>query len=834
MIMLHMTFTPNDENTLPERDSVREMWRMLFFEGLTHVQEDSPHDGNQIMRSEGTYFPITGCHILQTLMSILLIFRSAPGHQAVASWLSISLDAALGCRTNVFQIQRSSTGKKVASNPTCQVVTIHPQAAPLVSRHVLDALISLAKAFPHQFLSDSNRDAVETKNSQTKEETNPCPGSKLNKDADFWDVLVKLDSLSTTKKGKNVLRSHSSNLSLNSSQSNDIDTNSGEGGSPLGSIINLLSHPVIKRSAQLTDRLLRLLSLIAIALPTHPDSSSIPTSTSAPAASNSSSTRSRRGQHLQAIKPPEPHKSDIKGIEEVCDKAIAAEEQLKLAVGVLTSKSCSEEGLEDVTSLLLRLSRSCPKTRDLVLRLLLDGARTLGFTVCGNIVSLISELRDLNLKAKVDMGETSDSQSQDKNVQKGVVVDRFTNQSVVITAPTNVKHTLTSKEVQLPSMGALTSKTSSQNFFLRILKVIIQLRDSIRVQRRKTISQAASLRQLEQLQQEVSSMADALSAVADAVEAGVNSQSQPQSMEIDAVSGVEGSSSAAVKEEKPKPDEQDCLSTELALDKLWDTLSLCLLELADAPDHHAVLVLQPAVEAFFLVHASEKETTASSRNESQLASLDIAPGSPLISDNDHGTPSLSPDTRKFLHFAETHKVVLNQILRQSTTPLVDGPFAVLVDHTRVLDFDVKRRYFRQELERLDDGSRREDLAVHVRREHVFEDSFRELYRRTPEDWKNRFYIVFEGEEGQDAGGLLREWYTIISREIFNPNYALFTTSPGDRVTYMINSASHCNSNHLQYFKFVGRVIAKAVYDNKLLECYFTRSFYKHILGKPVK
>ena len=29
-------------------------------------------------------------------------------------------------------------------------------------------------------------------------------------------------------------------------------------------------------------------------------------------------------------------------------------------------------------------------------------------------------------------------------------------------------------------------------------------------------------------------------------------------------------------------------------------------------------------------------------------------------------------------------------------------------------------------------------------------------------------------------------------------------------------------------------MAKAVYDNKLLECYFTRSFYKHILGKPVK
>jgi E3 ubiquitin-protein ligase HUWE1 len=95
---------------------------------------------------------------------------------------------------------------------------------------------------------------------------------------------------------------------------------------------------------------------------------------------------------------------------------------------------------------------------------------------------------------------------------------------------------------------------------------------------------------------------------------------------------------------------------------------------------------------------------------------------------------------------ETHRTVLNQILRQSTTPLADGPFSVLVDHTRILDFDVKRRYFRQELERMDEGMRREDVAVHVRREHVFEDSFRELHRRTPDEWKHRFYIVFEGNE----------------------------------------------------------------------------------------
>jgi E3 ubiquitin-protein ligase HUWE1 len=297
-----------------------------------------------------------------------------------------------------------------------------------------------------------------------------------------------------------------------------------------------------------------------------------------------------------------------------------------------------------------------------------------------------------------------------------------------------------------------------------------------------------------------------------------------------------------------KPTER--LSEQVHLEELWDALSSCLSALAKMPDSHAVLILQPTVETFFLVHAGEKDVTKrdaqlrQQRHDDQLLHIasDLAgPASPAaVSDQQQQqqqnteTVGLHTDTQKFITFAETHRVVLNQILRQSTTPLSDGPFSVLVDYTKVLDFDVKRRYFRQELERLDDGVRREDLAVHVRRDNIFEDSFRELHRRSSDEWKHRFYIVFEGEEGQDAGGLLREWYIIISREIFNPMYALFCTSPGDRVTYTINPASHCNSNHLSYFKFVGRIIAKAVYDNKLLECYFTRSFYKHILGVPVK
>lgn len=37
-------------------------------------------------------------------------------------------------------------------------------------------------------------------------------------------------------------------------------------------------------------------------------------------------------------------------------------------------------------------------------------------------------------------------------------------------------------------------------------------------------------------------------------------------------------------------------------------------------------------------------------------------------------------------------------------------------------------------------------------------------------------IEFENEEGSDYGGLTSEWLSLISDEVFNPNYALFTLS----------------------------------------------------------
>ena len=72
-------------------------------------------------------------------------------------------------------------------------------------------------------------------------------------------------------------------------------------------------------------------------------------------------------------------------------------------------------------------------------------------------------------------------------------------------------------------------------------------------------------------------------------------------------------------------------------------------------------------------------------------------------------------------------------------------------------------------------------------------------------------------------------YSVLAREIFNAGYVLFITT-GDGVTFQPNPNSYVNPDHLSYFKFIGRIIGKAICDGHLMDAHFTRSFYKHILG----
>ncbi|XP_072106461.1 E3 ubiquitin-protein ligase HACE1 isoform X3 [Mobula birostris] len=121
------------------------------------------------------------------------------------------------------------------------------------------------------------------------------------------------------------------------------------------------------------------------------------------------------------------------------------------------------------------------------------------------------------------------------------------------------------------------------------------------------------------------------------------------------------------------------------------------------------------------------------------------------------------------------------------------------------------------------------LLVH--RDSIFQSSCEVVSKASYEKLKQGVAVRFHGEEGMGQG-VVREWFDILSSEIINPDYALFTQS-ADGTTFQPNSNSSVNPDHLNYFRFAGQILGLALYHRQLVNIYFTRSFYKHILGIPV-
>ncbi|KAI0884665.1 uncharacterized protein GGS22DRAFT_145502 [Annulohypoxylon maeteangense] len=275
--------------------------------------------------------------------------------------------------------------------------------------------------------------------------------------------------------------------------------------------------------------------------------------------------------------------------------------------------------------------------------------------------------------------------------------------------------------------------------------------------------------------------------------------------------------------ESDETTKQDLLATlyrNTTFNALWEKLSACLSAIRQRESLlNVATILLPLIEALMVVCKDETLTQGQ-------ASKDMVLSSP------------QPESRLaglFFTFTEEHRRILNELVRNNPS-LMKGTFSHLVKNPKVLEFDNKRNWFNRSVHNKQQVSQRPHpmLQLQVRREHVFHDSFKSLYFKSGEEMKfGKLSIRFHGEEGVDAGGVTREWFQVLARQMFDANYALFVPVSSDRTTFHPNKLSGINDEHLMFFKFIGRVIGKALYEGRLLDCYFSRAVYKRILGKPV-
>ncbi|TMW64992.1 hypothetical protein Poli38472_009159 [Pythium oligandrum] len=158
----------------------------------------------------------------------------------------------------------------------------------------------------------------------------------------------------------------------------------------------------------------------------------------------------------------------------------------------------------------------------------------------------------------------------------------------------------------------------------------------------------------------------------------------------------------------------------------------------------------------------------------------------------------------------------------------------LIDHVSQLPFQKKYAWFLERMSGLlkswDEG--RIKLSVH--RENILVESMEQLLGIQHEHLHYPLRIEFIGEVGIDAGGLQREWFSILFEKLLDDSLGLFMNCHRNNQSVAINPNSiDCTADHLLYFRGIGRLIGRALLEGSTMQARLCLPILKHFLGVPI-
>ncbi|KAK8847462.1 hypothetical protein IAR55_005320 [Kwoniella newhampshirensis] len=135
---------------------------------------------------------------------------------------------------------------------------------------------------------------------------------------------------------------------------------------------------------------------------------------------------------------------------------------------------------------------------------------------------------------------------------------------------------------------------------------------------------------------------------------------------------------------------------------------------------------------------------------------------------------------------------------------------------------------------IDYHGRRFRNSATIRRDRIAQDGFNELAELGP-NLKGRVEITFVDqygltEAGIDGGGLFKEFLTSLSKEVFDTNRGLWLAT--DQNELYPNPHSYATEPHqLNWYRFIGQVLGKAIYEGILVDVSFAGFFLAKWLGR---
>ena len=124
------------------------------------------------------------------------------------------------------------------------------------------------------------------------------------------------------------------------------------------------------------------------------------------------------------------------------------------------------------------------------------------------------------------------------------------------------------------------------------------------------------------------------------------------------------------------------------------------------------------------------------------------------------------------------------------------------------------------------------VKIELDRAKLVVDSFREFKKLGAKELQQRMRVEYKGEDGIDSGGLTKDWLLELSRGLLAPKLGLFRELEGG--AFEVDGASaQKNEDHLSWFRFIGKVLGKAIFDRQVVDMRFSEIIYLHVLQMPV-
>lgn len=122
------------------------------------------------------------------------------------------------------------------------------------------------------------------------------------------------------------------------------------------------------------------------------------------------------------------------------------------------------------------------------------------------------------------------------------------------------------------------------------------------------------------------------------------------------------------------------------------------------------------------------------------------------------------------------------------------------------------------------------LILNVRRSHLVEDTLTQMtFQHEGDDFKKPLKVIFDGEDGVDAGGVRKEFYQIVTRELLDPSYGMFKNYEETRYLWFNSDSFEANNE----YELIGKLLGVAIYNSVIIDLRMPSLVYKKLKRQPL-